>query len=888
MKTPPHLAKALLRRFCNIDFLEEIEGDLEEQFQGRVNNKQYFRARLAYWRDVFYSLFTHRNRRKDNPYPPVPAGDILRHLFTVSVRHLQRNKSTTIINAAGLSISLACFIFIALFLIDESTYDTMHPHASQVYRISQSFHAFGTGAEETDARAPGLWVLELKNVMPGIPHYTRMSRFGYPGTIRNEKRDLLNIEQQFFWVDSTYNDIFALPMVAGGDPRIILRNPSQVIINETMASKYFGAEDPLGQSLIYARDGMNIPLVVAGVMKNYPSNVHFHPDFLSSNLALTPLWNRKGEINSSYSDGTDRVNSWGDSFTYSYVELSPGTDPEKVDRTLRQVLKANLGEDAKYVWPTIVKLTDIHFRGGMMIELESPGDSVYLYLFGSIGVLILLIACINYMNMATAKSMQRSREVGLRKTLGVRRGSLIVQFLGESILLTSIAMFLALALVAFFLPGFRDLTACTTTLHELLTSKTFLLLTALTFVVGSLAGSYPAFFLSGFRPLDVLKGKVTAGGNADRFRKGLVIFQFTITLLLVVGTFVIQRQLSYINDAKLSEYKDQILAVRLHGLANPRQLTSFEDQVRHLGSVEGISSGTQIPRQDRFPSDKMKLQVDAEPYIWEALDVDFDFTTLFQLEFVSGRNFSEHNPADSNAVIINEAALNELHLNAEKAPGLALEDVISHKKRTVIGVVKDFSIASLRTRIPPLVISGSVSDPEVMYVKLAGNNLADGIKSLEKSWKETFPSVPFNHWFLNEEFEQLYHQERSTATLFRYFAALAIFIGCLGLFGLASFTVEQRTKEIGIRKVLGATGIQVLLLITSRFVKLILISLAIGLPLSVYLMHTWLSRFAYQATIGWFVFGGSALLLLTLTCLTVGIESIQAALKNPVEAIRHE
>jgi len=224
MKTPPHLAKALLRRFCNIDFLEEIEGDLEEQFQGRVNNKQYFRARLAYWRDVFYSLFTHRNRRKDNPYPPVPAGDILRHLFTVSVRHLQRNKSTTIINAAGLSISLACFIFIALFLIDESTYDTMHPHASQVYRISQSFHAFGTGAEETDARAPGLWVLELKNVMPGIPHYTRMSRFGYPGTIRNEKRDLLNIEQQFFWVDSTYNDIFALPMVAGGDPRIILRN----------------------------------------------------------------------------------------------------------------------------------------------------------------------------------------------------------------------------------------------------------------------------------------------------------------------------------------------------------------------------------------------------------------------------------------------------------------------------------------------------------------------------------------------------------------------------------------------------------------------------------------------------------------------------------------
>src|SRR6267142_4442755 len=234
MKTPPRLAKALLRRFCNIDFLEEIEGDLEEQFQERVARKQYFRARLAYWRDAFQSMFTRRNSRKDNPNRPIPAGDILRHLFTVSVRHLQRNKSTTIINVAGLAVSLACFIFIALYLIDESTYDTMHPHVSQVYRISQSFHSFGDGTEQTDARAPGLWTMELKNVMPEIRHYTRMSRFGYPGTIRNEKRDLLNIEQQFFWVDSTYTDIFALPLVSGGDPRTILHRPGQVIINETI------------------------------------------------------------------------------------------------------------------------------------------------------------------------------------------------------------------------------------------------------------------------------------------------------------------------------------------------------------------------------------------------------------------------------------------------------------------------------------------------------------------------------------------------------------------------------------------------------------------------------------------------------------------------------
>lgn len=349
MKTPPRLAKALLRRFCNIEFLEEIEGDLDEQFELRTARQGGFRARLAYWRDVFQALATTRSSRENRPNSPVPASDMIRHLFIVSIRHLQRSRSTTAINAAGLAVSLACFLFIALYVIDESSFDTMHRNPFYVYRISQSFHSFRDGAEMTDARAPGMWTLELKEAMPEVVHYTRMSRFGYPGTIRNEQRDLHNIEQQFFWVDSTYTDIFSLPLVQGSDASAILKQPGQVIINQTMASKYFGTEDAVGQSLIYSRDGLDIPLVVAAVMKNYPSNVHFHPDFISSNLALAPLWNRKGEINSSYSDGTDRVNAWNDSFTYSYIELAPGADLNKVDQTLRAILKTNLGEDAKYV-----------------------------------------------------------------------------------------------------------------------------------------------------------------------------------------------------------------------------------------------------------------------------------------------------------------------------------------------------------------------------------------------------------------------------------------------------------------------------------------------------------------------------------------------------------
>ena len=819
-------------------------------------------------------------------------GDMLRHFFKVSFRHIKKSKSTTLINISGLAVSLACFLFIAFYLIDETSYDSMHPQAANIYRISQSFHNFGDGVEITEARIPGLWVVALKDMMPEIKRFTRFSRFGYPGTVRYEKRDLLNVEQQFFWVDSTYTDIFSLPMVAGDNPSTILLNPSQVIVNETMAKKYFGSEDPLGQILIYARDGMDIPLIVAGVMKNYPSNVHFHPDFLASNLALTPLWNRNGDINSSYTTGDDRVNSWRDTFTYSYIEVENGTNLEKVDKTMREVMKVHLGEDAKYVWPTIVKLADIHFWPGILVDLESPGDPIYLYLFGSIGTLILLIACINYMNMSTAKSLQRAKEVGLRKTLGIRRRYLIFQFLSESVIITTIAIVIALALMAVVLPLFNDLSSQTLTFQHILKGRVPILLIGLTLVVGILSGSYPAFYLSSFKPLDVLRGKLfQTEGGAERFRKSLVVFQFTITLLLVVGTIVIQRQLSFINKTKLSESKDQVIAVRLFGIVHPLKVKTFSEIIKRDAAVEGVASGTQVPRQDRFSWNDTRLKAPAlSPtlHTMKKLEMDTGFPSLFDLEFVEGRNFSVLHPTDTGALLVNESAVRDLQITPEKAIGLILEDHFTHQKREVIGVVKDFSYTSLRNQIEPVIITGHPHNAEVMYIKLSGNDFPGIIRSLEKTWKQVFPATPFNHWFLDEEFDQIYKQEKSTGTLFSYFSMLAIFIGCLGLFGLASYTVEQKTKEIGIRKVLGATGLQILLLLTSRFVKLILISLLIGIPLAYYLMNSWVQRFAYQAELSWTVFAGPAILVLFITCLTVGLKSMHAALKDPIDSLRHE
>ncbi len=885
---PPRAARALLRRFCDIEFLEEIEGDLDEQFEEHLAKLGAFRARIQYWRNVLTALLTRHSSRTRRDVKRSLIRDTSVHLITISIRHIRRGHVNLAINATGLAVSLACFIFIAIYVINQSSFDTLHPNPSRVYRISTGYQEYGTGTERVDARAPGLWAFELRKAMPGIVHSTRMSRFGYAGTVRNDKRGLLNIEPQFFWVDSTYTDIFALPMKAGGDPRRILSHSGQVIISTSMATKYFGNEVALGQTLIYSRDGLDILLIVAGVMNEYPSNVHFHPDFISSNLALTPLWNRHGVINSSYSDGHDRVNSWRDTFTYSYVELSPTTTVDHANQTLRHVLKTNLGEDAKFLWPVFVPLLDIHFQSSMQVDLESSGDRAYLFIFGSIGIFILLIACINYMNMATAKSVARAREVGIRKTLGVRRGSLILQFIGESVIMASIAMCLSMVIVLVLLPTFRELTGCSTSFRDILRSQTLAYVGLLTFAVGILSGIYPAVFLSGFRPLNVLKGMTPAGGYAERFRRVLVVFQFTVTLILVVGTFVIRQQLSYINTAKVSQFKDQILTVQLHGLVNPNLTTTLAGKINRTSAVVGTSLGTQIPRQDRFPSDKVKLLANETSHTWELLHSDFEFANLFELEFIAGRNFSANNPADSNALLINQAALEELHMTAPDAIGLVLEEEMSHGKGIVIGVVKDFTIGSLRHRIEPLVIEGHAQDPEVMYVKLAGNDYPGAIDAIHNLWKEMFPGMPFQHWFLNEEFDKLYYQEQTTGTLFTCFAGLAILVASLGLLGLTTYTVEQKTREIGIRKVLGATGVQILALITGRFVRLVLVAVAIGLPLSWYLAQNWLARFAYQVVPGWAVFGGSAVLLLITTCLTVSIESMQAALRNPADALRHE
>ncbi|MEO5979605.1 MAG: FtsX-like permease family protein [Chryseolinea sp.] len=884
---PPRIAKYLLRRFCHVTLLEEIEGDLDEQFCERVNTKNLYNARVFYLKETLHTiLFSGRTHEQSTHMRGVSMLDAFKHFLKISFRNLKSNPTSSLINITGLALSLTSFLLIYLYLYDEMTYDTFHRDPENTYRISLAYKRDGDGVVEIDARAAGLWAVTLKDIMPEVKAVTRFSRFGYPGFVKDAKGDNIFVEQQFFWADANYTDIFNLAMIDGSDAAGILKDPQNLIINETIASKYFGKDNPTGRTLIYSRDGMDFSFIIGGVMKNYPSNAHFHPDFIANNVALNPFWKR---------DGDDRVNHWGDRFTYSFIQLNDGTDPAKATHVLTEMLRERMKERTIPSNPILTRLTDIHFTEGMLIELETSGDRLYLYIFGSIGILILVIASINYMNLATARSIKRAKEVGLRKTLGVKRGSLILQFLGESFLMIAIAFVFSIFVLIFILPAFNELAGKSFTIYSLKTSGIWISLAGVILVLAILSGSYPAFYLSRFKPSEVLKGNVVAHGGAETFRRMLVVFQFAITILLIISTAVIRNQMSLIQNTKLAQHDDQIMTIRLAGLVDRHKFDGFRQLAMKHPAVNQMAMSSHFPIQENFGWNDHPVVIPAfgkAEHIWDEFKCDGEFPLMFALELVAGRQFMIDNPADSSNYIINESAVKDLGITAEKAIGLEIESKVCCEgvniAGTIIGVIKDFNYRTVRRQISPMMLNCNALQAETVNIKLDGHNYSDVIAYLEKSWKSVYASSPFEHWFMDDEFEKLYRGEIRMQKLSNYFSAFTIVIACLGLFGLASFTTEQKTKEIGIRKVLGASVGQILTLLTNRFVRLIVISYTIAIPAALFAMRSWLENFSYKVDLDWLTFSGAGLLILVLTYLTVGAVSAKAALQNPVDIMRHE
>ena len=808
-----------------------------------------------------------------------------RNYLKIAWRTLRKQRGLTFINVFGLALGLACCLLIMLYVADELSYDRFHEKADRIYRLNSDIK-FG-GNDMQMALTPDPLGPTLKQDYPQVEQFVRLHERGTWLIKRAGSTNNLN-EDNIIFADSTLFDVFTLPLVAG-DPKRALTQPGTVVISESAAKRHFGTQNPMGQTLIvYNKQAYR----VTGVMRDMPANSHFRTNF------FFPM------VNDDYQWG-----QWLSNNHHTYIVLHEGTDYRQFAKNFPAVVDKYVGPQAFAAIGTtmsqfrkagnrfnfgMIPLTDINLHSQQTIELAPNGNSQYVYIFSAVALFILLIAGINFMNLATARSMGRAKEVGIRKVLGSERGQLIGQFMAESVLMTVLAMGLALLLVAVLLPLFNQVSAKELSIYWLISPYWLLLIVLLPVVVGLLAGSYPAFFLSSFRPISVLKGGTTTDNNRRGvgLRSSLVVFQFIMSMVLIVGTLVVYRQITYIQTKNLGFQRQQVLTIR--GVdALGKGAESFKQEVLRLPGVMSGSISGYLPTPGNRSNTSFfpEGQIDqAKAVIMQNWGVDHDYVKTLGMQMAQGRDFSRSFGSDSSAIILNQAAAKLLGGNnvvGKRIVKLADSLIKTGKVYTVIGIVKNFHFESLRDNIGALSLELNANSGGAMF-RLSGANMPALVAQIETEWKQVAPGQPFSYAFLEDSFDQMYRAEQRIGTIALTFACLAIFIACLGLFGLAAFTAEQRTKEIGVRKVLGASVFSIVTLLSKDFLRLVLIAILIASPIAWYAMNRWLQDFAYKIDIEWWVFALAGLLAVGIALLTVSLQSIKAALMNPVKSLRSE
>jgi len=812
---------------------------------------------------------------------------MLRNYFKTALRNLWKNKGFSAINILGLAIGLATCLLILIFVMDELSYDHFNKNADRIYRLDGEIKFGGNHFILAVAPAPA-----GPAVLRDYPEVEKEVRFRNNGG-RLIKKGNQNIkEESIVLADSTLFEVFSLPMIAG-DPHTALKETHSVVITEKMAKKYFddvAATAVVGRTLVM---NDSIPYKVTGVIRDLPAQSHFHFDFF---LSLAE------------SDEAKRTDDgWLSNNFNTYLLLREGTDPKRFQVKLGGLI-------TKYVAPLIhaavnisledfykagntvgfslTPLTSIHLHSNKTAELDANGNVQYVYIFSAIAAFILLIACVNFMNLATARSANRAKEVGIRKVLGSLRGSLIAQFMFESVLISFIAMVLAVALAYTLLPVFNQLSAKQMEIG--LFSRGWLLpaMLGLVLVVGLLAGSYPAFFLSAFRPIAVLKGSVSSGFKTSWLRNSLVVFQFFISIFLLVGTAVIYRQLSYIHSRELGFNRDQVMIIN-----NPyvmgSQAKSFEQKMLNLPGVEGATMTGYLPTSDNRNDDAIFLSPDLDikkSISMQTWPIDDQYIPVLGMKIMQGRNFSKEFLTDSTAVIVNESALRFMQGRKPLETKLYEIDDIKTKKVKefhIVGVVRDFNFNSLREVVTPMVLF-LAHDQGRIALRLHGGDVHRLAGQIETEWRKMAPSQPFSYTFMDEEFNNIYRSDQRMGGISLSFSLLAIFIACLGLFGLTAYAAEQRTREIGIRKVLGASVGGIIQLLSKDFLGLVVVAMVIAFPLSWWAMRSWLQDFAYRISIGWEIFAVAAFAAIGIALVTVSFQALKAALANPVKSLRSE
>ena len=814
---------------------------------------------------------------------------MFQNYFKVALRNFRKFKTYFFINIFGMAVGLACCILILLHVHDELGFDRFHRKADRLFRVNQ------VRTSEQGERHNGYTMKPLApSLVEEFPEIEEAVRFfvGWRLTVKREATGPTGkIVRDYFFSDASFFNMFDFPLLTG-DKATALSEPGSVVLTESMAKQVFGDEEPMGKTLkIEAEDFPEFSATtfkVSGVMRDLPHNSHLDFDLLISQASLDR-----------FADQLDWLNSWTGGGVITYVLLSDPAAKAGVEAKLGDFNRKHRGEEAAARSRFYLQaLSDVHF-GSSEIGAEAnahEGDMVYVYVFAAIAIFIAAIACINYMNLATARSMKRAKEVGLRKVVGAGRGQMIGQFLTESIVSALVAFLIAIGLVEAALPSFNSLAGANLSLSIAQNGSVFFGMLALVLLVGLIAGSYPAFYLSGLKPATVLKGELKAGASRSCLRQGLVIVQFALSIIMIVATLVVFQQLDYARDKKLGINQEQLVVIDINHDDVQTNFTTIENEFLRNAAVRSVAVSSRVPggwKGFRRIGVAKEGQPDTETQTMFFNGVDEDFIDTYEIALAQGRNFSRALTSDSTAFIINETAAKALF--SDSPIGQTIRVPSSDFAGHVIGVVRDFHFHSLHDKIEPMVMgfmpAGGrhvIHGIDYFTLRIAAENVQETIDYITKVHTQFDVVNPIELGFLDQWWIDLYGRDERLGRIFGIAASLAIVIACVGLFGLAAFMAEQRTKEIGVRKVLGASISSLVGLLSKDFTKLVLLGLLAAAPLAYSAMNKWLQNFAYRIDIGWQVFALAGGLALLIALLTVSTQAIKAALANPVEALRYE
>lgn len=875
---PPRLAQWLLYRMISADIRHSAMGDFEEMYSTLCRAEGQWKALLWYQVQVIKSfpsfihdLFLWRIA-------------MLKNYVKIAVRNFMKHRLYSFINVFGLAIGMAACLMIYLWVQDELSYDRFHRNAEKIYRVERLVNfrdIHGQVPITSPAYGPG-----MVGDYPEIKNFVRI--------LRNEAsvKDHRNVvrKQDVILTDNTVFDVFDFELEEG-DQRDALIQPLSVVLTRENALKYLGTEDVVGKFLIIEWNEQFMDFRITGILKEVPHNSHVRFDMLLSISSLPE----------------DRLNNWLMNFIYTYILVDEGVSVEELEKKFPAMLTKHMASaavailgpeaDINEIFKIKLKsLLDIHLHPSEQFEIEPQGSLTSIYIFSASAVLILLIACINFMNLSTARANKRAREVGLRKTIGAYRIQLWGQFLGESLLMAISALVIAVMVILIFLPAFNAISGKSLSGFMLYRSGNWLGLITITLITGLAAGLYPAFYLTAFEPVVVLKGSTVSGTGKSVLRRITAVVQFVISIALIIGTLTIYSQMVYIQNRSLGFDKENVVIVSAESREVQQNVEAFRTALKSDTRIASVASSSNSPVSDSFSDTIFRRDGTDDVFNMIYIYTDFDFTDTYRLNVIHGRSYSRDFGTDAEgAVLLNQAAAEEVGYDPKEAVGkkmFMLSNILGgleeYRELTIVGIVENFHFKTLHMKIEPLVLICPPQFNNVIAVRIMPGDVRRTVGFIQQKWEEVFPDEQFDYSFLDNRLNLMYESEGRMRDIFLIFSILSIFVACLGLFGLAAFTAEERTKEIGIRKTLGASSSNIVLLLTREFTKWVLLANIVAWPVAYYGMNRWLQNFAYRIDIGIWIFLLSAVIALVVALFTAGLQSVKAALANPVDSLKYE